>query len=161
MVHKVVNFVKKLYFCSRKKDTIGIYPYYIKADILFNRKINNNNKNNMREFQSEDDLQGFLERGDFYEEDFTIYRKCYLLICEEKNDATFTLFTDKEFDAYMNENVCVSDRDLVEKMVYQIGKPCAVTLEMYTVGGNSLDKDRCIWGHGKMWRGVFSVDIEE
>jgi hypothetical protein len=114
----------------------------------------------MREFQSEEDFQEFLESGDFFEGDFAYGRRCYLLVCEERRNTTVTLFTDKEFDAYMNENVCVSERDLVERLLYQIGKQCAVTLGMYTVGGNTLDREWSIWGRGLLRHGVFYVDIE-
>lgn len=59
----------------------------------------------------------------------------------------------------MDEIVCESERVLVERLLYQIGKQCAVTLEMYTVGGNTLDKERSIWGRGLLRHGVFYVDI--
>ena len=114
----------------------------------------------MKEFLSEEELQNYLESGDFYQSDFTIDRKCYLLICEVRNNTTYTLFTDKEFDAFMIDNMCVSGRDLVEKLANQIGRSCMINLKQFYVGGDHLDDGWCILGHGILRCGVFRVDFE-
>ena len=54
---------------------------------------------------------------------------------------------DEDYDSKIEKRQCVS-------------KQCAVTLGMYTVNGNTLDKEWSIWGRGLLRHGVFYVDIE-
>lgn len=114
----------------------------------------------MKGFHSEEELQNYLQKGDFYQADFTDDRKGYLLICEVEGDTTYTLYTDRELETYMRDNSYFGEGDFVVKLANRIGKPCVINLKEFYVGGDYLDEKWCIIARGRYWRDGFDVALE-
>ena len=110
----------------------------------------------MKEFLTEEALQAYLDGDALFQGDLGTDDHLYLLCCKTRTREWFKLFTSKELNDYMQENMVDNTKNLVLNTVQQAGKRCTVVFRSYTVMSDYIEKDwTYLRARGEFRDGVF------